>query len=123
MYELALPLAADQPFDKRKEKIISDIYLGMSPIHVRTVALVLSLYTGRVSPQFHVEFDTSLITINGCVGNLVPPRYCQDMCGFIKGNKLVFVHSEQYDTSYTFIYPSDQGRTTRENYTEPEEQA
>ena len=43
------------------------------------------------------------------------------MCGFIKGNKLVFVHSEQHDPSSTFIYPSDQGRTTSMNH--PEEQA
>ena len=33
------------------------IYLGQSPFHARLVALVLSVTTGRVSPQFHVQFD------------------------------------------------------------------
>ena len=120
MYELSLPLAADQPFDKRKEKIISDIYLGMSPIHVRTVALVLSLYTGRVSPQFHVKFDTSFPTINGHHENLFPPRYCQAMCGFVKGKKSVFVNSRQHDSSTSLISPSDICHATSENYLEPE---
>ena len=46
VYELYLPLASDQPFDKWKEKITPGIYLGMYPIHARPVSLVLSLSTG-----------------------------------------------------------------------------
>ena len=76
----------------------------MSPIHVWTVALVLTLSTGRVSPQFHLSFDPSFTTINGCDGNIFPPSYWQAMCGFIKGNKLMFMHSEQHDPSSTFIF-------------------
>ena len=33
------------------------IYLGSSPRHSQSVALVLSLTTGHVSPQFHLKFD------------------------------------------------------------------
>ena len=33
------------------------IYLGLSPQHVHSVGLILSLKTGLVSPQFHLLFD------------------------------------------------------------------
>ena len=33
------------------------VYLGPSPNHARSVALVLNPRTGHVSPQFHVKFD------------------------------------------------------------------
>ena len=57
----------------------------MSPINMRSVALVISLSTGRVSPQFHVAFYPYFTTINGCDGNIFPPIYWQAICGFIKG--------------------------------------
>ena len=47
LYALSSPLAADQPFDKWKEKIKPGIYLGMSQIHERTVSLVLSFVNGK----------------------------------------------------------------------------
>ena len=59
----------------------------MSPIHVSKVALVLSLSTGRVSPQFYVEFDPSFVTINGHYANIVSPSYQQAVCALKKGNK------------------------------------
>ena len=51
VYALSCPLTADQTFEKWKEKIKPGIYLGIYPINPRTVALVLSLSTGRLSPQ------------------------------------------------------------------------
>ena len=72
-----------------------------------------------VSPHFHVTFYPSLITINGCGGNLVPPSYFQVMCGFIKGKRSLFMHYEQHDPSSTFISPSDKVHTTSENAPEP----
>jgi hypothetical protein len=39
------------------------IYLGSSPRHSRSVALVLSLTTGYVSPQFHLKFDDFFETV------------------------------------------------------------
>ena len=95
----------------------------MSPIHDMTVALVLSFLTGIVSPKSHVEFDPSFANINCCYGNLVPPSYWQSMCGFIKGNKSVFVHYEKHDPLSLFISPSYKGRTTSDNSPEPEEHA
>ena len=95
VYELACPLAADQPFDMCKENRTSWIYLGMSPIHASLVALVLRFSTGRLSLQFRVVFDPSFTTINCCDVNIVPPSYWQAMYGVLKGKKLVFVNSEK----------------------------
>jgi hypothetical protein len=39
------------------------IHLGSSPHHPRSVALVLSLVTGYVSPQFHVKYDDIFETV------------------------------------------------------------
>ena len=39
------------------------VYLGTSPRHARSVALVLSLSTGYVSPQFHLKFDDFFETV------------------------------------------------------------
>ncbi len=39
------------------------IYMGKSPQYKRLVALVQSLETGLVSPQFHVAFDPSFRTV------------------------------------------------------------
>jgi hypothetical protein len=39
------------------------VYLGHSSQHSQTVALVLSIKTGLVSPQFHTRFDDTFETI------------------------------------------------------------
>ena len=59
VYVLAEPLQNGKPFNKWKHRARVGVYLGQSPIHNRNVALVLSLETGHVSPQFHVTFDNS----------------------------------------------------------------
>jgi Reverse transcriptase (RNA-dependent DNA polymerase) len=43
------------------------IYLGKSPRHARSIALVLNPKTGNVSPQFHVKFNDTFKTIHGVV--------------------------------------------------------
>ena len=53
VYVIDQPLAADQPFEKWKYKIMPGIYLGMSTIHARKVDLVLRPANGRVSPYSH----------------------------------------------------------------------
>jgi hypothetical protein len=42
---------------KWDERARLGMYLGHSPVHAKSVALVLNLSTGLVSPQFHVKFD------------------------------------------------------------------
>jgi hypothetical protein len=39
------------------------MHLGTSPHHAHPVALVLSLVTGYVSPQFHLKFDDFFETV------------------------------------------------------------
>jgi hypothetical protein len=50
------------------------IYLGSSPRHARSVAIVLSLTTGYVSPQFHLKFDDFLETVQD-VKSLPPSKW------------------------------------------------
>ena len=119
VYALYRPLAVDKPFEKLKYKSTPGTYLGMYTIHLRTLSLVTILSAVMVSPKFHVSFDSSFATINCIDGNLVLPSYWYAMCGFIKVNESIFVHSEQRDPSSTFISPSYQGRTTSDNLLEP----
>ena len=39
------------------------VYLGHSPFHAGSVALVFNIKTGRVSPQYHVVFDSDFTTV------------------------------------------------------------
>jgi hypothetical protein len=70
------------------------IYLGMSMQHARSVALILHLKTGHVSPQFYVTFDPKFEKVRQSLGNLSPSSEWQKMCGFkasstsrLQGNK------------------------------------
>jgi hypothetical protein len=63
VYVLDNQLQAGKPFHKWQQRSKVGIYLGKSPQHGRSVALVLSLDTGLVSPQFHVAFDPSFRTV------------------------------------------------------------
>ncbi len=63
------------------------VYLGRSPSHARSVALVLNIDTGRVSPQYHVQFDPSYQTIRKSFGGTAPHSSWQRICGFFKASK------------------------------------
>ncbi|KAI2497993.1 hypothetical protein MHU86_16491 [Fragilaria crotonensis] len=47
--------------------------------HACSVALVLNLKTGHVSPQFHVTFDPKFETVRQSLGNLSPPSEWQKL--------------------------------------------
>ena len=51
------------------------IYVGRSPFHVGSVALVLNPRTGHVSPQFHVVFDDDFSTVPFLHSTDVPPHW------------------------------------------------
>ena len=53
------------------------IYLGHSPCHAGSVALVLHLQTGHVSPQFHVVFDDEFSTVPYLRNDEPPPNWIQ----------------------------------------------
>ena len=50
------------------------IYVGHSPDHTGSVALVLNPKTGLVSPQYHVVYDDQFITVNHMPDLIVPPN-------------------------------------------------
>ena len=56
------------------------VYLGPSPQYARNVALLLSLTTGYISPQFHVRLDIKFETIT----NQKIKSERQRKCSFIK---------------------------------------
>jgi hypothetical protein len=64
VYVLHNSLQAGQQIPKWHKRARVGLYLGHSPAHARSVALVLNLDTGLVSPQFHVKFDEFLETVN-----------------------------------------------------------
>ena len=51
------------------------IYLGRSPSHASSVALVLNLKTGLVSPQYHVVFDDRFSTVPYLSSSTPPPNW------------------------------------------------
>ena len=73
---------------KWKERSQVGVYLGRSPQHAQSVALVLSLTTGLVSPQFHVSFDTTFQTMKKSFGGHEPPSMWQAKAGFVEGEQI-----------------------------------
>ena len=53
------------------------IYLGHSPCHAGTVALVLNPKTLHVSPQFHVAFDDYFSTVPYLASEDIPPNWSE----------------------------------------------
>ena len=77
------------------------IYLGRSPAHASSVALVLNPNTGLVSPQFHVVFDDDFSTVPHLRKGTVPPNW----------EKLVLNSREKstdefYDLTKTWFAPT-----------------
>ena len=69
---------------KWKDRARLGVNLGFSPQHSKSVALVLSLKTGLVSPQFHCQFDEAFQTVKGIDASLQPPSMWQEKAYFIE---------------------------------------
>jgi hypothetical protein len=80
VYVLNNALQAGKKINKWKERARVGIYLGPSPQHARTVALVLSLKTGLASPQFHVRIDPTFQTMRHSFADGMPISRWQDKC-------------------------------------------
>ena len=63
VYVLNEKMQSDKKGPKWEERAKCGIYLGLSPNHARSVALVLSLTTGMVSAQFHIHADEFFKTV------------------------------------------------------------
>ena len=84
VYVLDNNLQAGKKINKWQYRARVGCYLGQSPQHARTVALVLSLETGLVSPQFHVQMDTTFQTMRHSFGATPPRSQWMAKCHFIK---------------------------------------
>jgi Reverse transcriptase (RNA-dependent DNA polymerase)/GAG-pre-integrase domain len=62
-YILNDSLAAGKSIPKWHKRARLGVYLGRSPEHSQSVALVMNLATGLVSPQFHLKFDDLFETV------------------------------------------------------------
>jgi hypothetical protein len=62
-YVLNSQLQAGQSIPKWHKRARLGVYLGRSPRHAQSVALVMNLRTGLVSPAFHVAFDDHFETL------------------------------------------------------------
>jgi hypothetical protein len=94
VYILSEEQQANRKGPKWSERARCGIYLGPSPRHGHSVALVLSLETGMVSPQFHVAYDEFFETVKGhgntLVSGLMPHKSLwQQKAGFINGTNVI----------------------------------
>jgi hypothetical protein len=69
VYVLHNSLQVRQQISKCHKRARVGLYLGHSPAHARSMALVLNLVTSLVSPQFHVKFDDFFDTVNNQDGD------------------------------------------------------
>jgi hypothetical protein len=69
MYDLNSKLAAGKSIPKWDPRARVGLYLGPSPRHARNLYMVLSLDTGVVSHQFHMQHDDLFETASPNAGN------------------------------------------------------
>ena len=53
----------------------SGVYLGHSPFHAGSVALLLNTITGNIFPQYHVVFDDTFSTVEHMRKGTVPGNW------------------------------------------------
>ena len=65
--------AGTGPSGEPKSRI--GVYLGHSPFHAGSVALVFNPSSGRVSPQYHVVFNDEFSTVKYMEQGTMPPNW------------------------------------------------
>jgi len=83
------------------------IYVGHSPSHARSVALVLNSRTGHVSPQFHVVFDDTFSTVPFMDQSQVPSNWSD-----LVENSRELVTDEQYELANIWLTDTLEQNTT-----------
>jgi hypothetical protein len=81
VYALNSRLASGNSIPKWNPRARVGLYIGPSPRHARNVSLVLSLDTGLVSPQFHVQHDDFFETVSPQAGNPAILSHWQKLSG------------------------------------------
>jgi hypothetical protein len=93
VYILDNQLQSGKPFHKWRKRSKIGIYLGKSPQHGQSVALVLRHETGLVSPQFHVAFDPTFHTVK----DISAKSQWQVRAGFIMQPNMIKQRSDSSD--------------------------
>ena len=99
VYVLHNLLQAGQQISKWHNRVRGGLYLGHPLAHAQSVALVLNLDTGLVSPQFHVKFDEFFKTVNKQDDNY--PNRWKVLTHFEKGGHATDDSSRQLHCDYT----------------------
>ena len=86
VYILDNDLQSGKKIDKWSDRSKIGINLGKSPLHAKSVYLVLNLTTGLVSPQFHVKWDDTFETLRSVYGGHPPLSQWQEKCHFTTSN-------------------------------------
>jgi hypothetical protein len=76
------------------------IYVGHSPSHAGSVALVLNWRTGHVSPQFHVVFDDLFTTVLYTKKSEVPSNWAE-----LVEKSSERITDEDYNLAMTWLFP------------------
>jgi hypothetical protein len=91
VYVLDDRLQGDSKIPRWEPRSQVGVYLGHSPYHAKSVALVLNLATGHISPQFHMVFDDDFTTISHLKLGTVPTNWPE-----------LFEHSRESVTDETY---------------------
>ena len=83
VYVLHRKLQSGQKGRKWENRARVGVYLGHSTQHSKSIALVLSLETGLVSPQFHCSFDDLFETTEPKQRHLLPESKWQERAHFV----------------------------------------
>jgi hypothetical protein len=94
VYALNSKLASGKTIPKWNSRARVGLYIGPSPRHARNIYLVLSLYTGLVSPQFHVQHADFFETVSPKAGNTEILSHWQKLYGIILNGKAEKVNSK-----------------------------
>ncbi|KAL7470955.1 hypothetical protein ACHAXS_011261 [Conticribra weissflogii] len=78
------------------------IYVGHSPVHAGSVALVLNPTTGHISPQFHVVLDDTFSTVPYMRDQTVPPHWAE-----LVRNSTELATDENFDLAQTWFQTVD----------------
>jgi hypothetical protein len=76
------------------------IYVGHSPYHAGSVALVLNPWTEHVSPQFYVVFGDHFTTVPFMEKNEVPPHWAK-----LIENSREKIIEDHYELAKTWLFP------------------
>ena len=84
VFALQNDLAAGNTVPKWSPRSCLGLNLGPSPSHARTVNLVLNLFSGLVSPQFHCRYDDFFETTKHSHQDVVTQANWKQLAGFVK---------------------------------------